>query len=608
MDKSQGQDLPKRLAPFIWYFAKSHKVKILSMMGISVAWAILSSFQPYTLKLIIDVVSDYKPDQASLLQALIVPATLYILAGLAFTYVYMSYDYLHMLLMPKLQAEIIDKMVDHTEKHSHRFFQNILGGSIASQIKDMAHAIHEIIEIIMDRIFAHFMALIVACITLSKVHFIVAAILGTWSFFFILSSYYFSKKALILAENLSYSQSNTIGTIVDSFSNIMSIRLFARQHDESEFIRKKLNHQVKCEQSFDRYKLKVSRIQGYSMVLMNITILGFLIYAKQNNLVTIGDFVLAMSLTLAIPESVWKLSSEFVPFSQAIGQCQQALKLVTTPHEVSDAPNATTLNVIKGEIEFKNVTFGYNANKKLISNLSIKIDGGQKIGLVGFSGGGKSTFVNLITRLFDVQKGSICIDGQDIRSVTQESLRRNIGYIPQDPILFHRTLRENILYGKPDATEAEVIEAAKKAHADEFIRSYEHGYDTVVGERGVKLSGGQRQRIAIARAFLKNAPILILDEATSALDTQTERQIQESVEMLIQNKTVIVIAHRLSTLLNMDRLIVIDQGQIVEDGCHKELITKDGLYAILWNAQISGFINDNLGKDEFEDIDEGVEE
>lgn len=603
MNDSQENKIPTQLTKFIWHFVKFHKFKLLCMLMISVAWAVLSSVQPYTLKIIIDAVSSYTPMQGSLSNVLMFPAILYILSGLAFSYVYRLYDYLHLLLMPKLQAEIMDTMVEHTEKHSHKFFQNALGGGIASQIKELARGVHEIIEILMDRIFAHFMALLVACITLSQVHIIVAAILATWSFFFILSSYYFSKKALILAEELSTSQAITVGTIVDSFTNIMTVRLFARHNDEQRYIQKKLNTQVKCEQALDRYKLSVSKIQGYSMVLMNITVLAFLIYAKQNNLVTVGDFVLAMSLTLTIPESVWKLSSEFVPFSQAVGQCQQAMKLVSTPHEIADLPNATTLLVKSGKIEFKDVSFGYSSGKKLINNLSIKIDGGQKIGLVGFSGSGKSTFVNLITRLFDVQHGSICIDGQDIKTVTQTSLRQNIGYIPQDPLLFHRTLKDNILYGKPAASEKELLDAVQKAHAKEFIESYEHGYDTMVGERGIKLSGGQRQRIAIARAFLKNAPILILDEATSSLDTQTEQQIQESIDLLVHNKTVIVVAHRLSTLLNMDRLIVFDNGQIIEDGTHSELLAKEGLYAKLWNAQISGFINDNFGKDELEDLD-----
>ncbi|KKQ33137.1 MAG: ABC-type multidrug transport system, ATPase component [candidate division TM6 bacterium GW2011_GWF2_37_49] len=604
MNERYDQRIPSKLTSFIWYFVKSHRLKLLSMFAVSLAWAILSSVQPYTLKLIIDAVSNYTQIQGSLASVVMLPSILYILSGIAFNYVYRLYDYLHLLLMPKLQAEIIDKMVEHTERHSHRFFQNALGGGIASQIKDLARSIHEIIEILMDRIFANFMALVVACITLSQVHIIVAAILATWSFFFILSSYYFSKKALVLAENLSTAQSTTIGTIVDSFANIMTVRLFARRNAEQCFIRKKLDHQVACEQALDRYKLNVGKIQGYSMVFMNIIILIFLVYAKQANLVTVGDFVLAMSLTLTIPESVWKLSSEFVPFSQAIGQCQQAMKLVSTPHEITDLSNASSLMIKKGEIEFKNVSFGYSSGKKLINNLSLKIEGGQKIGLVGFSGSGKSTFVNLITRLFDVQHGSICIDGQDIRTVTQASLRQNIGYIPQDPLLFHRSLKENIMYGKPEASEKELLEATQNAHAKEFIDSYELGYETMVGERGVKLSGGQRQRIAIARAFLKNAPILILDEATSSLDTQTEQQIQESIDLLVHNKTVIVVAHRLSTLLNMDRLIVFDSGQIIEDGTHSELLAKDGLYAKLWNAQISGFINDNFGKDELEDIDD----
>jgi ATP-binding cassette subfamily B protein len=604
MENSQSQQIPKTLVKFIWYFVKPHKFKVLALLGISVAWAALLSIQPYILKIIVDKVSNYSPDQGSLFGVLLIPGILHIASGFAYSCVYRLYDYMHLQLMPVLQAEITHKMVEHTEQHSHKFFQNIFGGAIASQIKEMAHSVHEIIEILLDRIFANFMALVIACITLSQVHIIVTIILAAWSIFFMISSYFFSKKALVLAENLSYAHSASVGTIVDSFTNIMTVRLFARNKDEISFIKKQLDYQVIAEQRLDRYKLSVSRIQGYSIVAMNIVIFLFLVYAKQHGQVSVGDFVLAITLTLTIPESVWKLSSEFVPVSQAVGQCQMALKLVTTPHEIVDAPNAKPLQIAKGEIEFENVSFGYSSGKKLINNLSIKISGGQKVGLVGFSGGGKSTFVNLITRLFDVQQGTIYVDGQDIKSITQESLRQNVGYIPQDPLLFHRTLKENILYGKPSATEAELIQAAKNAHADEFIRSYEKGYDTTVGERGIKLSGGQRQRIAIARAFLKNAPILILDEATSSLDTQTERYIQESLDLLVYNKTVLVVAHRLSTLLHMDRLLVFDQGQIIEDGSHAELLAKNGRYAQLWNAQISGFIPVGTDKEDLDDSEE----
>jgi ATP-binding cassette subfamily B protein len=272
------------------------------------------------------------------------------------------------------------------------------------------------------------------------------------------------------------------------------------------------------------------------------------------------------------------------------GNITQGLTVALAPLDIQDKPDATELRVTKGQITFDNVGFHYKGSEPLFTNKSVTIDPGQKVGLVGYSGGGKTTFSNLILRLYDVTDGRILIDGHDIRDVTQDSLRANIGMIPQDPSLFHRTLMENIRYGRDSATDAEVIEAAKRAHANEFIAKLPNAYDSLVGERGVKLSGGQRQRVAIARAILKNAPILILDEATSQLDSVTERDIQDSLWDLMQGKTTIVIAHRLSTLLHMDRILVFDSGKIVEDGTHDELLARGGLYKTLWDAQVGGFL------------------
>ena len=258
------------------------------------------------------------------------------------------------------------------------------------------------------------------------------------------------------------------------------------------------------------------------------------------------------------------------------------------PLEILDKPDAVILKCNRGQITFNNVKFHYKGTEPLFQNKSIEIKAGQKVGLVGYSGGGKSTFVNLILRLYDITDGAILIDGQDIRDVTQDSLRSSIALIPQDPSLFYRSLMDNIRYGRIDATDEEVISAAKKAHAHEFITKLSKIYDSLVGERGAQLSGGQRQRIAIARAILKNAPILILDEASSQLDSPTESLIQESLWDLSQNKTTLVIAHRLSTLLNMDRILVFDQGVIVEDGTHTELLSLNGLYRKLWDSQVGG--------------------
>jgi ATP-binding cassette subfamily B protein len=289
-----------------------------------------------------------------------------------------------------------------------------------------------------------------------------------------------------------------------------------------------------------------------------------------------------------------------------------------TPTEITDAKDAATLKCEHGKIQFKTVQFHYHGSQQvldtgiaadtavpdiLFQNKSITIAAGQKVGLVGYSGGGKSTFVNLILRFYDVTAGAILIDGQDIRTVTQDSLRANIAMIPQDPSLFHRSLLDNIRYGRINATDTEVIAAAKRAHAHEFIAKLPNGYNSLVGERGIKLSGGQRQRIAIARAILKNAPILILDEATSQLDSVTEKLIQESLWELMQHKTTIVIAHRLSTLLHMDRILVFDQGKIVADGTHNELLAQaGGLYQQLWQAQVGGFLGYNKAPTQKEDI------
>jgi ATP-binding cassette subfamily B protein len=297
-----------------------------------------------------------------------------------------------------------------------------------------------------------------------------------------------------------------------------------------------------------------------------------------------------LTINIAIVNFFWELAKDFSEFSKHLGKITQALRMTTLPHEIKDKPDAKVLTVTSGVIVFDKVRFHYKGADPLFHNKSVTIKAGQKVGLVGYSGSGKSTFVNLILRLFEVTEGRILIDGQDIRDVTQDSLRQAITMIPQDPMLFHRTLMENIRYGRMEATDEEVHAAAKQAHAHEFILSLPDQYQSLVGERGVKISGGQRQRIAIARAALKNAQILILDEATSHLDSITEAEIQDSLWPLMEGKTSIIIAHRLSTLLYMDRILVFDRGKIVQDGSHEQLLEKDGLYKTLWDTQVGGFL------------------
>ncbi|WCR53121.1 MAG: Putative multidrug export ATP-binding/permease protein [Wolbachia endosymbiont of Ctenocephalides orientis wCori] len=326
--------------------------------------------------------------------------------------------------------------------------------------------------------------------------------------------------------------------------------------------------------------------------------LYFLIKGRQQGTITVGDFALVMGINTSIVGFLWVLTRNLARFIRLWEKITEGLQAILVIPEIQDKLGAQPLIMQKGEIKFDKVHFQYKGTESIFQNKSITIKPGQKVGLVGYSGGGKSTFVNLILRLYDMISRRILIDGQDICDVTQDSLRENIGMIPQDPSLFHRTLMENIRYGKVDASDDELIEAAKRAHAHEFISKLPQGYDSLVGERGVKLSGGQRQRIAIARAILKNAPILILYEATSQLDSITEINIQKSLWKLMQNKTTIVIAHRLSTLLHMDRILVFDQGRIVEDGTHLKLLDKNGMYKTLWDAQVGGFLPDQKENEE----------
>jgi ATP-binding cassette subfamily B protein len=306
--------------------------------------------------------------------------------------------------------------------------------------------------------------------------------------------------------------------------------------------------------------------------------------------ISVGSFAMVASLLLLVINDVRNLSRRFLEFFEYVGNITDGVGVIVRPHELVDAPGARDLQVTRGEIRFENVDFRYPGGMEVFRGLNLTIHEGQRVGLVGFSGSGKSTFVNLILRLYDIQGGRILIDGQDIRETTQDSLRGAIAMIAQDPMLFHRSLLENVRYGRLDASDQDVQEAAQQAHAHEFIVSLPEGYNSLVGERGVRLSGGQRQRIAIARAILKNAPIFFMDEATSSLDSVTERHIQDSIEDLMRGRTAIVIAHRLSTIAHLDRIVVFHQGEVVEDGTHTELLARGGHYARLWSMQAGGFL------------------
>jgi ATP-binding cassette subfamily B multidrug efflux pump len=386
------------------------------------------------------------------------------------------------------------------------------------------------------------------------------------------------------------------GRVVDSYTNIQTVKLFAHTSREHDYARNAMNEFMDTVHRQMRLLTALTSLLQVINGVLLAAVAGIAVYAWQNSLIGLGAITVALGLVLRLRSMSQWIMWEAAQLFESIGTVQDGIGMLSKPVTIRDRPDAETLAVTRGEIRFEHARFHYGRKSKVIEDFTLTIAPGEKVGLVGRSGAGKSTLVNLLLRFYDLEGGRIVIDGQDIAHVTQESLRREIGLVTQDTSLLHRSVRDNILYGRPDASEAAVVEAARLAHADEFVQDLvdpkgRTGYDAHVGERGVKLSGGQRQRVAIARIFLKDAPILVLDEATSALDSEVEAAIQSTLYRLMAGKTVIAIAHRLSTIAAMDRLVVLDKGQIVEVGSHGELLRRDGLYAALWSRQSGGFLD-----------------
>ena len=583
-------DLPSTsMWAFIWFFVRQVKWPLVILIVIQGFASILEAIGPYFIKVIVDafqIVNDPADIWVAFGWALPAFVLLYLISQPVLARIataFMAEARVPMMNMIRRQLSL------YMYKHDYAFFQNEFAGRLSSKILETPYAIVLIVfDTIMSFGFVFFTFLVsVALFAMVDPIFAIATLVWLGSLI-ILSRVYIPK--VIKSSAIMYDDFSKVrGRYVDSLNNIMGVLLFGRQRHEDKLLREVL--QTSSDSGVEIWHV-MNRMYIW-LEILSVTFVGVAFYLCvvkwQVGALTLGEVAMILPLMLRLMQMSWWVSEMLIGLFENFGQVQEGMDAITKIKIQQDEKGLADLKITKGHVEFKNIHFDYDETS-VFKDLNLDIKPGQKIGVVGRSGAGKTTLTQLMFRLFDVQRGEIKIDGQNIYGHTRSSLRDQIAIIPQHTDMFHRSLMDNIRYGRLDATDAEVIEAAKKAHAHEFISDLPQGYDTMVGERGVKLSGGQRQRIAIARAILKNAPILILDEATSALDSQSERLIQDSLRHLMDTKTVIAIAHRLSTISHLDRLIVMEKGKIVEDGTHDELLNKDRHYAMLWSMQSGGFL------------------
>lgn len=588
-------DIAKSPYQFVLHFVKQQKAKFLTLLLISTLWALNDAVFPYLLKLVVDELHKFQGDRAQI-YTVVSHLLILVVVFWTLTEILMRIQgIIQIYTFPQFRAQIRATVFDYVKLHSHEYFSNQFAGNLAKKLADLPTSSQTIMEIICFQYITAATGAIMVLVMMWMTKPVFAGILFLWLVIHLSIAIVFLQRSNQLWNIHSDTVSTLSGKIVDVFNNILNVRLFARGRYELEYLKQfQADEIAKAKRAmwFVEYMRFGLGLNGLFLIF---GMLFGLLYGWVHGWVTLGDFTQVSMQSFWLLGWLWYVSFQMTVFARESGTISNALSLIKKTHDIKDAQNAKPIIIQQGKIYFDDVSFAYAKNHSVFDNLTLTIPAGQKIGLVGFSGSGKTTFVNLILRFYDLQAGRILIDGQDIAKVTQETLRTQIAMIPQDPALFHRSLMNNIRYGRLDATDEEVIQAAKLAHCHEFIEKLDEQYHSLVGERGVKLSGGQRQRIAIARAILKNAPILILDEATSALDSVTEKLIQESLHTLMQKRTTIVIAHRLSTLANMDKIFVFHKGQVIEEGNKEILLSANGHFARLWNMQTDGFLPENGG-------------
>jgi ATP-binding cassette subfamily B protein len=495
-----------------------------------------------------------------------------------------------MFIYPKADVKISMHSFDYLVRHSYRFFTNKFAGSLVRRMNRFTYSFTRIGDKIQWDLIPLGVSSIGITVILTYRNIWLGVATGVWILIFVLINIWLSIWKLKYDMRRAAADSKVTGVLSDVITNASNVKLFSSYNFEHDNFFRVIYEQARLWRFTWGLAEIIIAIQVLLMIAIEIVLMYVGVLLWRDGILTVGDFALLQGYLISLFEKLWNFGHTIRDLYEHVADATEMAQVLNEPHEVSDIKSAKPLVIKKGKIEFQNVSFNYHKTRAILENFSLKIKPGEKVALVGPSGAGKSTITKLIFRLFDIGRGKILIDGQQVSRVTLESLWSQVSLVPQEPILFHRTLMENIRYGRRDATDEEVFEAARKARCHDFINELPQGYETFVGERGVKLSGGERQRVAIARAILKGSPILLLDEATSSLDSESEHLIQEALQELMKNRTTIVIAHRLSTIMQMDRIVVMNRGGIIDEGTHDELLQRDGMYKKLWDIQAGGFI------------------
>jgi ATP-binding cassette, subfamily B, multidrug efflux pump len=585
---------PTSLGAFYWHYARQAGPLVLLLFFAGFLVAALDTLIPVFIGRIVTLISN-TPAATFLAQAW---PQLALMAGVLLvarpTALFLRDLATNQAIAPGLTNLIRWQNHWHVVRQSWTFFQNDFAGRIANRVMQTGPALRESVVASTNAVWYILVYGTGAIVLLASNDVVLTIPILLWFAGYVVLLRVFVPRLRNRSRDLSEVRSALTGRVVDSYTNILTVKLFARPRDEDAFVRATVDEHTEV----FRRQLRLITLFGLSLTTLNaLMVVGTASIAVGLWIaghIAVGTVAMALPLSWQIANIAGWVAQNVTAIFENVGVVQDGMRSIAVPRQMQDAPGAETLQVAQGRVRFEDVHFGYGTARGVLHGIDLDIAPGERVGLVGQSGAGKSTLVNLLLRFYKIEAGRITIDGQDITGVTEESLRRHIAMVTQDTSLLHRSIRDNIRYGRPEASDEEVVEAARRAHALDFIEALEdwqgrHGFDAHVGERGVKLSGGQRQRIAIARVILKNAPILVLDEATSALDSEVEAAIQEQLGDLMKGRTVIAIAHRLSTIARMDRLVVLDHGRIVEEGSHAALLAQNGAYARLWRRQSGGF-------------------